>query len=110
MKTPATAVCCRSVFKTYRTGEEHVRALRGIDLSIGEGEFVAIAGPSGSGKSTLLNLVGCLDTPDSGEVTVSGEVVTSYDDRRRTEFRNRSIGFVFQSFNGSSPYRVVNIC
>ena len=99
MNNTATAVRCSALVKTYRTGDEHVRALRGVHLSIYAGEFVAIAGPSGSGKSTLLNLIGCLDTPDAGEVTVAGEEVTNSEDRRRTEFRNRNIGFVFQSFH-----------
>jgi len=76
-----------------------VEALRGIDLTIGEREYVAIVGPSGSGKSTLMNLIGCLDTPTAGEYHLSGERVAGLDRNRLAEIRNRRIGFVFQNFN-----------
>ena len=85
--------------KVYSTGRMEVEALRGIDLTIGEREYVAVIGPSGSGKSTLMNLIGCLDTPTSGEYLLSGERVAGLDRNQLAEIRNRRIGFVFQSFN-----------
>src|SRR6185295_19798689 len=89
----------RGIRKVYRTGRMEVEALRGIDLTIGEREYVAVVGPSGSGKSTLMNLIGCLDTPTDGEYLLSGERVAGLDRNRLAEIRNRRIGFVFQSFN-----------
>ena len=85
--------------RDFKVGEETVHALRGISFDIGEGEFVTIMGSSGSGKSTLLNILGCLDTPTSGEYRLDGIPVRSMDKNRRAEIRNRKIGFVFQSYN-----------
>ncbi len=89
----------RQIRKVYSTGRVEVEALRGIDLDIPRNEYVAIVGPSGSGKSTLMNIIGCLDTPSSGEYVLSGETVGGLDRNRLAEIRNRHIGFVFQNFN-----------
>ncbi|MEW6669081.1 MAG: ABC transporter ATP-binding protein [Thermodesulfobacteriota bacterium] len=85
--------------KDYHLGETVVRALRGIDLTIGAGEFVAIWGPSGSGKTTLLNLIGVIDEPTEGNLTVAGTDVRSLSDNHRSELRNETIGYIFQGFN-----------
>src|SRR6186713_2045196 len=87
------------LWKTYQMGTEEVHALRDVSLGIERGEYVAIMGPSGSGKSTLMNLLGCLDTPTSGEFVLNGTRVSQMDDNDLAEVRNREIGFVFQSFN-----------
>jgi putative ABC transport system ATP-binding protein len=89
----------RQLVKTYKVGNESVRALRGINLDIGKDEYVAIMGPSGSGKSTLMNLIGCLDTPTTGEYYLAGENVAGLTDGQLADIRNRRIGFVFQTFN-----------
>jgi len=89
----------RGIRKVYSTGRVEVLALRGIDLDIASNEYVAIVGPSGSGKSTLMNILGCLDTPSSGDYRLSGEAVGGLDRNRLAEIRNRHIGFVFQNFN-----------
>jgi len=93
------AVDLHDVRKIYGTGPDPVAALDGVSLRIDPGEFVAITGTSGSGKSTLMHLVGCLDTPTSGRVSVAGEDVSTAGSDRLARLRNRSIGFVFQAFN-----------
>ncbi|MBQ6072458.1 MAG: ABC transporter ATP-binding protein [Bacteroidales bacterium] len=92
-------ICMEGVKKHYRTGDSVVKALDGIDLLIGKGEYVAIMGPSGSGKSTLMNILGCLDVPSEGRYMLDGEDVGALDDDTLSGIRNREIGFVFQSFN-----------
>jgi putative ABC transport system ATP-binding protein len=87
------------ITKIYDTGKIKVEALKGIDLVVDKGEFVAVVGPSGSGKSTLLNLVGCLDTPTGGSYTLGGEAVAGLDRDELADVRNRRVGFVFQNFN-----------
>jgi putative ABC transport system ATP-binding protein len=85
--------------KTYRAGDVDVPAVRGVDFTIEPGSFVAFVGPSGSGKSTLLNMIGCLDKPSSGRLTVLDTDVATLDRRAGAEFRGRHIGFIFQDFN-----------
>lgn len=92
-------IAVNDLYKIYNVGENEIRALGGVTLGIGEGEFVAIVGQSGSGKSTLMNIIGCLDSPTSGEYLLGGEDVGRLDDKRLTQIRNRRIGFVFQNFN-----------
>jgi putative ABC transport system ATP-binding protein len=85
--------------RRYSMGGELIYALRGVDLAIMPGEYVAIMGPSGSGKSTLMNLIGCLDSPDDGEYWLNGKLVSDMKDRELARVRNRDVGFVFQTFN-----------
>jgi putative ABC transport system ATP-binding protein len=88
-----------NITKSYEMGELMVHALRGVDLNIKEGEFVAIMGPSGSGKSTLMNVIGCLDAPTGGRYTLDGIDVSQMSDDEQARVRNKRIGFVFQQFN-----------
>lgn len=88
----------QDVRREYQTGEVPTVALAGVSLQVRRGEFVAIVGPSGSGKSTLMNLIGCLDRPSAGRVTISGKDISTLDDNKLTELRSRAIGFVFQQF------------
>jgi putative ABC transport system ATP-binding protein len=92
-------ICLRDVHKTYKLGDIEVHALRGINLTIKRGEFVAIMGASGSGKSTVMNIIGCLDRPTSGAYFLEGEDVSALSTDQWAHIRNRQIGFVFQGFN-----------
>jgi len=85
--------------RRYQMGEELIHALRGVDLTVQRGEYVAIMGPSGSGKSTLMNMIGCLDTPDEGEYWLNGKLVSAMNDRELARVRNKEVGFIFQTFN-----------
>ena len=89
----------KNIRKDYPLGETVVHALRGVDLSVKEGEFISIVGPSGSGKTTLLNIIGCIDTPTEGSVRIVGEDITALDDKRLTNIRLFKVGFIFQTFN-----------
>src|SRR6476646_720710 len=93
------AILTENLWKTYEMGGEKLHALRGIDLEIRKGEYVAIMGPSGSGKSTLMNLIGCLDSPSSGKYWLAGRLVSELNDDELAYIRNKEIGFVFQTFN-----------
>jgi len=97
MKKPVIEL--RKVWKTYRMGENLVHALRGIDLDVRQGEFLAIQGPSGSGKSTAMNLVGCLDIPTRGEIYLDGQNIGKLHESDLAQIRGRKIGFIFQKFN-----------
>ena len=90
---------CSQLVRTYRLGGEVVTALDGVSVSIERGDFVAVTGPSGSGKSTLANVIGGLDTPDSGTIVVDGLDLSTAKDGQLSAYRNRHVGFVFQSFN-----------
>jgi putative ABC transport system ATP-binding protein len=89
----------RDLWKTYVMGSEEIHALRGVNIDIDRGEYVAIMGPSGSGKSTLMNLIGCLDTPSKGSYLLNGKEVAAMNDDELARIRNEEIGFVFQTFN-----------
>lgn len=89
----------KDMYKIYQMGSEKVHALDGIDFKVYEREFVAVIGPSGSGKSTLMNMIGCLDTPTSGQYILDGVDVSSLSDKQLTYLRRRKIGFIFQKFN-----------
>ncbi len=99
MTSEARIIEMHGIRKIYDTGKVKVEALKGIDLAVAPGEFVAIVGPSGSGKSTLMNLIGCLDTPSDGRYRLAGEDVSKFGRDALAGVRNRRVGFVFQGFN-----------
>ena len=94
-----SVVQIQNVFKEYKLGEQHIYALKDINLSIEDGVFLAIAGPSGSGKSTLLNLIGCIDSPSRGKILINGQNVSGKTPDQLADLRARTIGFIFQTFN-----------
>src|SRR5437868_6788214 len=96
---PSHLIEMRELTRVYQLGPQEIYALRGVDLIIGNGEYVAIMGPSGSGKSTLMNIIGCLDRPTSGRYLLDGIPVESMEDNELAAIRNKKIGFVFQTFN-----------
>jgi len=97
--SPAHLIEMRELTRVYQLGPQEIYALRGVDLVIENGEYVAIMGPSGSGKSTIMNIIGCLDRPTSGRYLLDGIPVESMDDDELAAIRNKKIGFVFQTFN-----------
>lgn len=88
----------KNIVKQYAMGDEISTVLKGINLSVNEGEFLAVLGPSGSGKSTLMNIIGCLDTPTSGDYYLSGKHIFNQDEKTLAQIRSKEIGFIFQSF------------
>lgn len=92
-------ISLKNIVRSFSIGAEEVKALRGINLDINKNEYVALMGPSGSGKSTLMNLLGCLDTPTSGQYILNGTDVSVLDDNALAQIRNKEIGFIFQTFN-----------
>jgi len=99
LKREGVVIQTHNLWKTYVMGDQEIHAVSGVDLTIHRGEYVAIMGPSGSGKSTLMNLIGCLDTPTSGEYYINGQLVSDLSDDELARIRNKEIGFVFQTFN-----------
>lgn len=99
MEKASVVIRLEDIYKIYRVGNQEVRALDGVSLSVYKNEYVAIMGPSGSGKSTLMNILGCLDSPSSGKYVLNGLDVSEMEDGELADVRNREIGFVFQSFN-----------
>lgn len=89
----------KNVKKTFKLGHTSVHALKGVNLSINQGEFTGIVGTSGSGKTTLLNMIGCIDTPDTGTLSLDGKDLISLSEDERSDFRNQRLGFIFQNFN-----------
>ncbi|WP_310735550.1 ABC transporter ATP-binding protein [Cohnella herbarum] len=98
-KPEAPLIRIKGLSKQYRMGGETLNALDNVSLTVNQGDFIAIIGPSGSGKSTLMNVIGCLDTPSSGEYWLDGEEVSRLRENKLAEIRNRKIGFIFQGFN-----------
>jgi len=97
--TKKPIISLRNVWKTYQMGEVQVHALRGLDLEVKKGEFLAIQGPSGSGKSTAMNLVGCLDIPTKGKIYLESQDISQLGESELAQIRGRKIGFIFQQFN-----------
>lgn len=99
MEADVSIISLDNVIKDYPLGKTTVHAVKGVSFDIRKGDFISIAGPSGSGKSTILNMIGCVDTPTSGIVTIDGKVTNDLSDREITKLRHRTVGFIFQSFN-----------
>lgn len=96
---PEALISMRDIRKTYQMGTEQLHALKNVSFDVQKGEYLAIIGPSGSGKSTLMNLIGCLDSPTSGQYWINGHLVSKMTDDELAKIRNKEIGFVFQTFN-----------
>jgi putative ABC transport system ATP-binding protein len=96
---PDSLISMRNIWKTYQMGTEQLHALRDVSFDVKKGDYLAIIGPSGSGKSTLMNLIGCLDSPSSGQYWINGKLVSKMTDDELARIRNQEIGFVFQTFN-----------
>lgn len=94
-----TVIELHKIVRNFKLGTEIIKVLKGIDLTISRGEYVALMGPSGSGKSTLMNILGCLDTPTGGEYFLNKQLVSKLDDNELADIRNKEIGFIFQTFN-----------
>ena len=92
-------LCARALTKTYTMGKRSLEVLRGVDLNLARGEFLALRGSSGAGKSTLLHLIGGLDLPNAGEIFFDGQNLVAFSERKLTEFRNRRVGFIFQAYH-----------
>jgi putative ABC transport system ATP-binding protein len=92
-------VSVKNIGKTYKLGKTEVHALKGVDLEIEHGDFISLMGPSGAGKSTLLHIIGCIEEPNKGEVTIHDKNIAEMSDTKLSDFRNRHIGFIFQRFN-----------
>src|ERR1700739_4911594 len=99
LKRDGIVIRTYNLWKTYVMGDQEIHAVSGVDIEIKRGEYVAIMGPSGSGKSTLMNLIGCLDTPSSGQYYINGNLVSEMSDDALARIRNKEVGFVFQTFN-----------
>ena len=99
MNSSNNVIQLRNIIRNFRLGSETIQVLRSINLDISRGEYVALMGPSGSGKSTLMNILGCLDTPTSGEYELNGQLVSKLSDNELADIRNKEIGFIFQTFN-----------
>jgi putative ABC transport system ATP-binding protein len=99
MNSSNNVIQLRNIIRNFRLGSETIQVLRSINLNISRGEYVALMGPSGSGKSTLMNILGCLDTPTSGEYELNGQLVSKLSDNELADIRNKEIGFIFQTFN-----------
>ena len=99
LKRDGIVIRTYNLWKTYVMGDQEIHAVSGVDIEIKRGEYVAIMGPSGSGKSTLMNLIGCLDTPTTGQYYINGNLVSEMTDDELARIRNKEIGFVFQTFN-----------
>lgn len=111
IKMMDTVITVKDIKKIYQIGNQEVRALDGVSISINRNEYVAIMGPSGSGKSTLMNMLGCLDTPSEGQYILNNTDVSEMEDNRLAEVRNKEIGFVFQTFNLLPRYSSLeNVC
>jgi putative ABC transport system ATP-binding protein len=105
---PVNLIETREIARAYEVGEVTIHALRGVSVTVEEGEYISIMGPSGSGKSTLMHILGCLDTPTSGEYRLKDVLVNALSDEELARIRNREIGFIFQSFNLLSRATVIH--